>query len=185
MLSSTSFARYGDKENSDFFERWLPRILEDRDREGLTENIRRIDALMLTVEPGHSADYVHELCLMTPYDYQMTLESEKHSTHVLRIDHSAPDLLVREVKDPELHGIFRSLNEVYPIGAKRPNSRYMGEVFQVEDLDTLVKTQKAREVRFFFCRTSRKLGAAGQHGHRQALTLYPQHRRLLGAAGGS
>ncbi len=149
MLSSMSFPRYGDKENSDFFERWLPRILEDRDREGLTENIRRIDALMLTVEPGHSAAYVHELCLMTPYDYQSTLESEQHSTHILRIDHNAPDLLVREVKDPELRGIFRSLNEVYPIGAKRPNSRYMGEVFQVEDLDSLVATQKAREVRFF------------------------------------
>ncbi len=149
MLSSMSFPRYGDKENSDFFERWLPRILEDRDREGLTENIRRIDALMLTVEPGHSAAYVHELCLMTPYDYQSTLESEQHSTHILRIDQNAPDLLVREVKDPELRGIFRSLNEVYPIGAKRPNSRYMGEVFQVEDLDSLVATQKAREVRFF------------------------------------
>jgi len=157
MLSSSSFARHGDKENSDFFERWLPRILEDRDREGLTENIRQIDALMLTVEPGHSAAYVHELCLMTPYDYVQTLESPQHSTHVLRIDENAPDLLVREVKDPELHGIFRSLNEVYPIGAKRPNSRYMGEVFRVEDLDTLVKTQKAREVRFFSAAQIRQL----------------------------
>ena len=42
-----------------------------------------------------------------------------------------PDILVREVKDPNVRGIFRSLNEVYPIGAVKPNSRYMGEVLRV------------------------------------------------------
>ncbi len=149
MTVSLAFPRYGDKRNSDFFEEFLGKLLEERDRVGLTQSIRQIDALMITVEPGCSLAYVGELCLMTPYHYLVTLESENHYTHVLRIDMAAPDLLVREVKNPDLRGIFRSLNEVYPIGAHKPNSRYMGEVFRVENLHQVVEAQKAREVRFF------------------------------------
>lgn len=149
MSVSLKFPRYGDKQNSPFFEEYLAKLLEERDRVGLTASIRQIDALMITVEPGNSLAYVGELCLMTPYHYLVTLESEGHDTHILRIDMNAPDILVREVKDPNTRGIFRSLNEVYPIGAHKPNSRYMGEVFRVENLHGVVETQKSRDVRFF------------------------------------
>ena len=147
--ASQAFPRYGDKANSAAFEEYLVKLLEERDRIGLTQAIRRIDALMITVEPGNSLAYVAELCLMTPYHYLVTLESPDHDTHILRIDMNAPDVLVREVKDPNTRGIFRSLNEVYPIGAHRPNSRYMGEVFRVENLSEVVALQKTRDLRFF------------------------------------
>jgi hypothetical protein len=68
---------------------------------------------------------------------------------------------VREVRDPERHGIFRSLNEVYPIGAHKPNSRYMGEIFRVTDLHGVVELQKAREIRFFNQDQIRKLELPG------------------------
>jgi hypothetical protein len=86
MPLSLSFPRYGDKLNSAFFEEYLGQLMEERDRAGLTGLIRQIDALMITVEPGHSLAYVAELCLMTPYHYLVTLESETHFSHVLRID---------------------------------------------------------------------------------------------------
>lgn len=156
-----TFARSGDKQNSPFFEEYLQRLLEERDRTGLTDMIREIDALMLTVDPGHSIDYVGELALMTPYHYLVTLESETHWTHVLRIDMDSPDLLVREVKDPHIRGIFRSLNEVYPIGAYKPNSRYMGEILRVTDLHGVVEQQKAREFRFFSQDDIRRLELPG------------------------
>ena len=142
MSPSLAYPRYGDKHNSEFFEEFLCRLLEERDRVGLTQAVRQIDALMITVEPGCSLAYVGELCLMTPYHYLVTLESEGHYTHILRINLSAPDLLVREVKDPETRGIFRSLNEVYPIGAHKPNSRYMGEIFRVENLHHVVRRKR-------------------------------------------
>ena len=138
MSRSLDFPRYGDKENSPFFEDYLLRLLEERDRIGLTDMIYEIDAIMMTVDPGHSIEYIAELCLMTPYHYLVTLESETHWTHVLRIDLAYPDLLVREVKDPSIRGIFRSLNEVYPIGARKPNSRYMGEILCVSNLHGVV-----------------------------------------------
>ena len=161
VAASLAFPRYGDKRNSPFFEEYLVTLLEERDRAGLTEMIRQIDALMITVEPGNSVAYVGELCLMTPYHYLVTLESAEHDTHVLRIDMSAPDILVREVKDPGTRGIFRSLNEVYPIGASRPNSRYMGEIFRVTNPHEVVELQKSRDVRFFNQDQIRKLELPG------------------------
>lgn len=158
---SINFSRHGDKQNSPFFEEYLIKLLEERDRLGLTAAIRQIDALMITVEPGNSLAYIRELCLMTPYHYLVTLESQNHSTHILRIDMNAPDILVREVKDANYRGIFRSLNEVYPIGAHKPNSRYMGEVLRVTNHHEVVEIQKARDVRFFNQEQIRKLELPG------------------------
>jgi len=161
MTDSLHFLRHGDKQNSEFFERYLGALLQERDRVGLTDMIAEIDSIMLTVDPGQSLNYIAELCLMSPYHYLVTLESESHWTHVLRIDMNSPDILVREVKDPNIRGIFRSLNEVYPIGAQKPNCRYMGEIFRVENLHEVVELQHAREFRFFNQNDTRKLELPG------------------------
>ncbi|MGD2055921.1 MAG: hypothetical protein PVJ15_03870 [Gammaproteobacteria bacterium] len=161
MTASLSFARHGDKENSTFFEDYLTRLLEERDHVGLTDRVHEIDAIMITVDPGHSIRYIGELCLMTPYHYLVTLESESHWTHILRVDMNAPDFVVREVKDKRTRGIFRSLNEVYPIGARKPNSRYMGEVLRVTDLHGTVNCQQERGFRFFSQDQIRKLELPG------------------------
>ncbi|MFN2104276.1 MAG: hypothetical protein ACK2UJ_05340, partial [Candidatus Promineifilaceae bacterium] len=161
MTKSLSFSRHGDKTNSAFFEDYLKRLLEERDRVGLTDMIQQIEAIMLTVDPGHSVPYIGELTLMTPYHYLVTLESESHWTHILRIDMNSPDILLREVKDGRIRGIFRSLNEVYPIGAVKPNSRYMGEILRVTDLHSVVNLQKKREFRFFSQDETRKLELPG------------------------
>ena len=160
-MNSLIHPRHSDKVNSPWFEEYLVKLLEDRDRTGLTDLIREIDALMITVEPGCSVAYVSELALMTPYHYLVTLESETHWTHILRIDMHSPDILVREVRNPEVRGIFRSLNEVYPIGAYKPNSRYMGEIYRVTNQHEVVELQKTREVRFFNQDQIRKLELPG------------------------
>jgi hypothetical protein len=161
MTDSLRFPRQGDKQNSAFFEEYLIRLLEERDDVGLTDMIRQIDAIMITVDPGHSIQYIGELALMTPYHYLVTLESESHWTHVLRIDMQSPDLLVREVKDPSIRGIFRSLNEVYPVGARRPNSRYMGEILRVTDGHSVTAAQQERDFRFFTQDDVRRLELPG------------------------
>jgi hypothetical protein len=149
ILKSTGRARNGDKLNSDFFETYLPRVLEERDRCGLTNMIGGIEALIITVEPGNSIAYIAELAMMTPYHYLVTLDSPDYLTHILRIDMESPDILLREVKNPDLYGIFRSLNDQYPSGSQRPHSRYMGEILWTSDREHVVEMQKAREFRFF------------------------------------
>ena len=160
-VDSLGFPRHGDKANSAFFTEYLERLLEERDRTGLSGLIHEIDAIMITVDPGHSVRYIAELALMTPYQYLVTLESETHWTHILRVNMQAPDFLVREVKDPTIRGIFRSLNEVYPIGARKPNSRYMGEILRVTDLHGVTELQSAREFRFFSQDQIRRLELPG------------------------
>lgn len=149
MLCSTNLPRFGDKQNSAFFEEYLQRLLEERDRSGLTEMIGGIEALMISVEPGNSVEYIAELALMTPYQYLVTLDSDKHMTHVLRIDMNSPDILLREVKNPEHSDIFRSLNDLYPVGARRPHSRYLGEILLASNRHSVVAEQQQREFRFF------------------------------------
>lgn len=149
MLCSTNLPRFGDKKNSDFFEEYLQRVLEERDRSGLTEMIGGIEALMISVEPGNSVEYIAELTLMTPYCYLVTLDSPKHMTHVLRIDMNSPDILLREPKNPEHGDIFRSLNDLYPVGARRPHSRYLGEILLTSCRHEVVSLQQEREFRFF------------------------------------
>lgn len=149
MLCSLNLQRFGDKQNSAFFEDYLQRLLTERDRSGLTEMIGGIEALMISVEPGNSVEYIAELALMTPYQYLVTLNSDKHLTHVLRIDMNSPDILLREVKNPEHNDIFRSLNDLYPVGARRPHSRYLGEILLTSDRHQVVALQQQREFRFF------------------------------------
>ena len=160
-VDSLGFRRHGDKANSAFFTEYLERLLEERDRTGLSGLIHEIAAIMITVDPGHSIRYIAEVALMTPYHYLVTLESETHWTHILRVNMQAPDFLVREVKDTNIRGIFRSLNEVYPIGARKPNSRYMGEILRVTDLHGVTELQSAREFRFFSQDQIRRLELPG------------------------
>ncbi len=163
-MNSLAFKRNGDKKNSDFFEEYLVRLLEERDSVGLSDMIYEIDAIMITVDPGHSIRYIAELSLMSPYHYLVSLETENHWTHVLRVDMNSPDLLIREVKDAHIQGIFRSLNEIYPIGSHKPNSRYMGEILRVSDLHGVVQLQQERDFRFFTQDQIRKLELPGNLG---------------------
>ncbi len=149
MFDSNSFPRFGDKQNSEFFETYLHRVLAERDRCGLSELIGGIEALMIAVEPGKSLEYIAELALMTPYHYLVTLDSARHLTHVLRIDMNSPDILLREVKDPAYSDIFRNLNDMYPVGARRPHSRYLGEILYASNRHEVVAMQQDREFRFF------------------------------------
>lgn len=148
-LKSTGFARNGDKQNSPFFETYLERVLEERDRCGLTGMIGGIEAIIITVEPGNAIEYIAELALMTPYHYLVTLNSPRHMTHILRIDMNSPDILLREVKNPDYYDIFRSLNDLHPSGQGRPHSRYLGEILWVSDRAQVLEMQKDREFRFF------------------------------------
>jgi uncharacterized protein YcgL (UPF0745 family) len=61
----------------------------------------------------------------------------------------SPDILLREVKHNGLNDIFRSLNDLYPVGARRPHSRYLGEILHCENRHQVVALQQQREFRFF------------------------------------
>ena len=53
-MNSLIYPIQGDKYNSSWFNEYLIKLLEDRDRIGLTDMIRQVDALIINVEPGCS-----------------------------------------------------------------------------------------------------------------------------------
>lgn len=141
------FTRYGDKINSDYFEEYLIKTYESRDKAGLTENIEGIEALVVQVEPGIAKAYIAELLLMTLYQYVRSFEDDTYRYHILRIKPENPDMLVREPLTEAHNGIW-TLNNMSVNGQKRPFTRYIGEIYGVNDMKEAVTKQEARQFRF-------------------------------------
>ena len=148
-LKSTGLPRNGDKKNSEFFETYLPRVLEERDRCGLTDMIGRIEALMITVEPGNSIEYIAELALMTPYHYLVTLDCPRHLITYPAHRHGFAGHPAARSERPDYHDIFRNLNDLHPAGSQRPHSRYLGRYCGSPIASGCWRLQREREFRFF------------------------------------
>ncbi len=71
-LDLATYTPMGDKENSDFFEEYLPRIYERREQSGLNQIVGNMAAVVVQVEHGDAINYLAELAAMGPYRYQST-----------------------------------------------------------------------------------------------------------------
>ena len=67
MIDLATYTPMGDKKNSEFFEEYLPRVYERRQKSGLDEIVRETAALVVQVEHGDGVDYMAELAAMGPY----------------------------------------------------------------------------------------------------------------------
>lgn len=142
VLPDQPFKRHGDKQNSVYFEEYLLKIYKQRDEMKLTENVRKIEAVVVEVDEGSADNYLAELSLMTLYSYQFSWVFEGYRWHLMRIDMQSPDLLVRELIDEKVvkfdfakaQGVFGTdLN-------KYVRTRYVGEIYAVADM-SLLKSQ--------------------------------------------
>jgi len=147
ILPNQPFERHGDKENSDFFEKYLLEIYEDRNKTGITDNIGDIHSIYIQIDPETAREYIAELSLMTMYNYVRSWEYKGFRYHLLRISDENPDFLVLEPIE-EKHDVSWAMNHLSPNGPKKPFTRYLGEVLWVEDLKSAVKMQEERKVRF-------------------------------------
>ena len=66
MLDLATYTPMGDKKNSDFFEEYLPRVYERRQKSGLDQIVGNMAALVVQVEHGDGVDYMAELAVMGP-----------------------------------------------------------------------------------------------------------------------
>lgn len=147
ILPDQPFEREGDKKNSDFFEEYLLKIYEARDKSGLTANIGDIHSIYVQVQPGDAAKYIAELSLMSLYRYERSYEYNGCRHHLLRIADEAPDFVVVEpIADPK--DFTWAMGQMSVMGAKKPYTRYLGEVLWVEDLAELAAKQKEHGVNF-------------------------------------
>jgi hypothetical protein len=140
----------GDKKNSDFFNEYRLKIYERRKASGLEDLIKQICALVIQVQTGDALAYLEELYLMTPYRLTCSYLNETHKIHVLESKPEFPHLFVLEPLSPNFIDDLTRLNMLYPLARQKPNARYVGEVFAVDDLGATRDILESHNIRFHY-----------------------------------
>ncbi|MDP2691773.1 MAG: hypothetical protein Q8O95_05225 [bacterium] len=159
-----NYERFGDISNSDFFEEYLGKIYTWREGVGLHEMIREMHSFTVEVGEEDRHTYIEELSLMTPYRFRKSYENEQFRYSLLEIDQLSPGFIIRSRKNPEKSPV-RAMNSLSPVSMKKPNTRYIGEVYRVTDFEKVTQILEKSGVEFDpdsvsahsrirFCRTS-------------------------------
>ena len=149
-LDITSYEPVGDKKNSDFFNEYRLKIYERRKESGLEELLDRICALVVQVENGDALAYIEELYLMTPYRLLCSYLNQTHKIYFLESKPEFPHFIVLEPLDAHFMDDLTRLNMLYPLARKKPNARYVGEVFSVKDLAETRNVLESHNIRFHY-----------------------------------
>ena len=135
----------GDKKNSKMFNSYLDRIYSFRDKSQIDKNIVNIHHFLIQTKSKFIVPLICEWLMQSPYEYKYSYLHERFRYHILRYNDTCPDLVIRE--DLEEHfGYIENLNAINPGSAKELEVKFVGEVFEVENLkdlnEILHKTQK-------------------------------------------
>lgn len=138
----------GDKKNSDFFDEFRVKIYERRKSSGIEDLVGAMRAIVTQVEPGKSMDTMLEMYLMTPYRYVASYLGKTHKYYLLRSSEEYPAMLVMEPLSSSFDEYISRLNKMYPLSRRTPHTRYVGEIYQCDDLKTTRKVLEEQAVRF-------------------------------------
>lgn len=145
-----SYQPVGDKKNSDFFEEYRLKIYQRRAQAGIDDLLDRIFAVVVSVETGDALVYLEELYLMTPFRFRDAYLNDTHKIYILEAHPEWPRYVVLEPVDPNFRDDLTRLNLLYPLARKKPNARYVGEVFKTEDLAETQKILESHNIRFHY-----------------------------------
>ena len=138
----------GDKKNSDFFHEYLSKIYDWRTSAGLNELIGHVRALVIQVDCEHAVDYMKELYLMTPYRFLVGYMNSTHNIYILKNTDDTPLYFILEPLRVDYIDESTRMNSLYPVSAKHPNARYIGEIFHCSNLDETVKIIQSHDIQF-------------------------------------
>jgi hypothetical protein len=147
-LDLMTYEPVGDKKNSDFFNEYRLKIYERRKSSGLEELLGNMCAVVVQVETGDAMAYLEELYLMTPYRFTHAFLNDTHKIYFLHANDTYPRFIVLEPLDLHFSDDLTRLNNLYPLACKKPNARYVGEIFTTADLDETRKVLESHNVRF-------------------------------------
>ena len=140
----------GDKKNSDFFEEYLPRSTSVEQQSGLNEIVGNMAALVVQVEHGDAVNYMAELAVMGPYRLQAARLIDTHKVYVLQSQPEFPRLIVLEPLTATYEDNMTRWNMLYPLARKKPNARYIGEVYKAESTKAVREALEPQNIRFAY-----------------------------------
>jgi hypothetical protein len=148
MLDLSTYRPCGDKRNTPFFEHHLPLVYERRRRSGLDQLVGPMAALVIQVEHGHAIPYMAELALMGPYRYRECRLIETHRLFLLQSRPAYPRLILLEPLSPDFEDQITRWNAMYPLSASHANARYIGEIFQTDNVNDTRRILEEQSIRF-------------------------------------
>ncbi|MGI8802884.1 MAG: hypothetical protein ACR2KV_12020 [Solirubrobacteraceae bacterium] len=140
----------GDKENSDFFWEYLEKIYDRRAACGLDGLVGQMRAVAIQVETGDAVDYMAELTAMGPYRLIDARLTETHKVFILRSRPEFPRLLVLEPLNPAFEDWVTRWNLLYPLAKRKPNARYIGEIYVTSSVEQVRRTLEPQNIRFVY-----------------------------------
>jgi hypothetical protein len=148
MIDLTTYRPQGDKENTDFFDQFLPLVYERREAAGLGQIVGTMAAAVIQVEHGDGINYLAELAVMGPYRLVEAWLSETHRIYLLRSRPEFPRLLVLEPLSPGYEDEVTRWNRLYPLSSRKPNARYVGEIYRAESVQSVREALEPQNIRF-------------------------------------
>ena len=140
----------GDKKNSDFFNEYRLKIYQRRKSSGIDDLLGKIRGLVVQVDPGDALPYMSELYTMTPYRFTAAYTNATHNIYILTSQPNFPRLIILEPLDVNFEDDLRRMNMLYPLASRKPNARYVGEIFHTQDMAETRKTLESHNVRFHY-----------------------------------
>ena len=150
MIDLATYAPMGDKKNSDFFEEYLPRVYERRQASGLNQIVGNMAALVVQVEHGDGVLYMAELAAMGPYRFQSARLTDTHKVYVLQSQPDFPRMIVLEPLTPTYEDNITRWNMLYPLAKRKPNARYIGEVYSAQSTAAVREALEPQNIRFAY-----------------------------------
>jgi hypothetical protein len=153
----------GDKKNTDFFKEYLPRVYERRACSGIDDLVGSMAAVVIQVDHGHGVPYLAELALMGPYRFRECWLMETHRVYLLAADPRWPRMIVLEPLTAGFEDETTRWNLMYPLAAKRPNARYVGEVYATRSAKATREVLESQNIRFVYPGETRNPFYAHRH----------------------
>ncbi|MGB0101397.1 MAG: hypothetical protein WBP61_14060 [Nocardioides sp.] len=150
MIDLATYTTMGDKKNSDFFEEYLPRVYERRQQAGLDQIVSTMAAVVVQVEHGDGVDYMAELAAMGPYRFQTARLTETHKIYFLQSQPEFPRMIVLEPLTATYEDIVTRWNMLYPLARKKPNARYIGEIYRTQSTQAVRDALEPHNIRFVY-----------------------------------
>lgn len=150
MIDTSTYTPKGDKQNSDFFVEYLPKVYERRAASGLDQIVGRMAGVVIQVEHGDAVAYLAELAAMGPYRLVDSRLTDTHRVFLLRSQPDFPRLVVTEPLSPSYEDEVTRWNELYPLSRAKPNARYIGEIYRADSVGAVREALEPQNVRFVY-----------------------------------
>ena len=150
MIDLQSYVPKGDKQNSAFFTEFLGKIYDRRTAAGLPDVVGDMAGVVIQVEHGDAVLYMAELAAMGPYRLQHTRVTDTHKVHQLMSQPEYPRLFVLEPLSPTYSDEITHWNLLHPLSARKPNTRYVGEIYRASSAKAVRDILEPHGIRFVY-----------------------------------